>query len=105
MDRAPEELDVVRDLRARSRAEGGVFWISEGELAVFDPEVAQKINALNYADLTLPDKLADALRSRKGDPVSWKQVRSALIAQLRRLSAAEEVGKLEGRMRELIDAR
>jgi len=105
MDQAPEEFDVVRDLRARSRAEGGVFWISEGELAVFDPEAAQKINALNYADLTLPDKLADALRSRKGDPVSWKQVRSALIAQLRRLSAAEEVGKLEGRMRELIDAR
>ena len=105
MDRAPEEVDFVRDMRARIRAEGGVFWTQEGELAVFDSEVAQKINAINFGDLTLPDKLADVVRGRKGEPVNWKQVRSALIAQLRRLSSAEEIGKLDGRMRELIDAR
>lgn len=105
MDRAPEEVDFVRDIRARSRAEGGVFLIADGELAVFDPDVAQKINAINFADLTLPDKLADVVRGRKGEPVNWKQVRSAMIAQLRRLSDAEGVGKLAGRMRELIDAR
>jgi cytochrome P450 len=92
-------------MRARSRAEGGVFRTPEGELAVFDPEVAQKINALNFADLTLPDKLADLVRGRQGDPVSWKEVRSAFVAQLRRLSDAEGIGRLAGRMRELIDER
>jgi cytochrome P450 len=105
VDRAPEEVDFVRDLRARSRAEGGVFWIQEGELAVFDAEVAQKINAINFGDLTLPDKLADVVRGRKGDPVSWKQVRSALIEQLRRLSGAEGIAQLDARMRGLIDER
>ena len=105
MDRAPEEVDFVRDMRARSQAEGGVFRTPEGELAVFDPEVAQKINALNFADLTLPDKLADLVRGRQGDPVSWKEVRSAFVAQLRRLSDAEGIGHLAGRMRELIDER
>ena len=105
MDRAPEEVDFVRDMRARSRTEGGVFWTPEGELAVFDPEVAQKVNALNFADLTLPDKLADVVRGREGDPVSWKQVRSAMIAQLRRLSDAEGIGQLDARMRGLIDER
>jgi cytochrome P450 len=105
MDRAPEEVDFVRDMRARNRAEGGVFRTPEGELAVFDPEVAQKVNALNFADLTLPDKLADLVRGRKGDPVSWKEVRSALIAQLRRLSDAEGIGRLDARMRELVDER
>jgi len=105
MDRAPEEVDFVRDMRARSRAEGGVFFAPDGELAVFDAEVAQKINAINFADLTLPDKLADVVRGRKGEPVNWKQVRSAMIAQLRRLSATEEIGRLDGRMRGLIDER
>ncbi|MEA2562730.1 MAG: hypothetical protein QOH06_4234 [Acidobacteriota bacterium] len=105
MDRAPEEVDFVRDMRARNRTEGGVFWTPEGELAVFDPEVAQRVNAINFGDLTLPDKLTDVLRRRKGDPVSWKQVRSAWIAQLRRLSDAEGIGQLAERMRGLIDER
>ena len=105
MDRAPEEVEFVTEMRARSLAEGGVFWTPEGELAVFDPETAQKVNAINFGDLTLPDKLADLVRGRKGDPVSWRQVRSAWIAQLRRLSDAEGIGRLAERMRALIDER
>ncbi|HEV2854407.1 MAG TPA: cytochrome P450 [Thermoanaerobaculia bacterium] len=105
MDRAPEEVEFVTEMRARSLAEGGVFWTPEGELAVFDPEIAQKVNAINFGDLTLPDKLADVVRGRKGPPVSWKQVRSALITQLRRLSDAEGVGQLAERMSGLIEER
>lgn len=105
MDRAPEEVDFVRDMRARSLAEGGVFFAPDGALVVLDAEVAQKINAINFADLTLPDKLADVVRGRKGEPVNWKQVRSAMIAQLRRLLSAEEIGRLDERMRGLIDER
>ena len=101
----PEEIEFVRKMRARNRAEGGVFWVDDDVLAVFDADAAQKINAINFRDLTLPDKLADVLRGRSGDPVSWKEVRAAWIAQLRRLSDAEGVGKLAGRMTDLLEER
>jgi cytochrome P450 len=105
MDTAPEELDFIRELRTRSHAEGGIFWTRDGELAVFHPDAAQKISALNFSDLTLPDKLGDVLRGRTGDPVSWKQLRSVWTTQLRRLSEPEEIGRLDDRMRVLLDAR
>jgi len=107
MDTSPEEveLDFVREMRTRRDREGGVFWHTDEVLAVFDAEAAQKINALNFKDLTLPGKLADLLRGREGDPVSWRQVRAAWIAPLRRLSGPEGVGPLAERMRELLDER
>src|SRR4051812_465483 len=101
MPRTPEELDVLRELRAKSYAGGGVFWIGDGELGVFDPDVAQKVNAINFSDLTLPDKLADLLRGRKSTPFSWKQLREAWIAQLRSLSDGEGTGQLAARMEDL----
>src|SRR5215470_12058191 len=101
---APHEVDSLRELRARSYAGSGVFWISDGKLGVFDPEVAQQVNAANFRDLTLPDRLIHLLLGRRSRPVSWKQVRSAWTAQLRRLSEAEEVARLAARMRDLLDA-
>ncbi|HEX9945541.1 MAG TPA: cytochrome P450 [Thermoanaerobaculia bacterium] len=103
----PEELEIefVRDMRARSAAEGGLFWHTDDVLAVFDAEAAQKVNALNFSDLTLPDKLADLLRGRSGEPVSWRQVRAAWSAQLRSLSGAAGVGQLAARMSGLLDER
>jgi cytochrome P450 len=100
-----DELDVLRELRARCHAEGGVFWIAPGELGVFDPEAAQRVNAANFADLTLPDKLADLLRGRQGEAVSWKRVRAAWLAQLRRCADAAGVAGLAARMAELLDER
>ncbi len=102
---SPGEQDVLRDLRARSYTEGGVFWVSEDELAVFDPDTAQQINALNFSDLVLPDKLADLLRGRTGKPFYWKQVRAVWIAQMRRLSDVEGIGQLAARMSNLLDER
>lgn len=102
---SPGEQDVLRDLRARSYAEGGVFWVSEDELAVFDPEAAQQINGRNFHDLVLPDKLGDALRGRSGKPFYWKQVRAAWTAQMRRLSDADGLAQLAARMNELLDER
>ena len=102
---SPGEQDVLRDLRARSYTEGGVFWVSEDELAVFDPDTAQQINALNFNDLALPDKLADLLRGRTGKPFYWKQVRAVWIAQMRRLSDAEGIGQLAARMSDLLAGR
>ncbi|HSP81267.1 MAG TPA: cytochrome P450 [Myxococcaceae bacterium] len=101
----PDELDFVREMRTRSYAEGGVFWNGDQVLGVFEPEAAQKVNALNFGDMTLPDKLSDLLRGRTGEPVSWKQVRAAWLVQMRRLSDAEAVRQLAARMGELIDER
>src|SRR5687768_13756519 len=105
MATAPEESDFVREMRTRCQAEGGVFWIQEGQLGVFEPEAARKIHALNFGDLTLPDKLEDLLRGRAGESVSWKHVRAALLTQLRRLSDAGAVAQLSARMGALIDER
>jgi cytochrome P450 len=102
---SPGELDILRDLRARSYAEGGVFWLDDQELAVFDPVMAQQVNALNFADLALPDKLGDLLRGRAGKPFYWKQLRAVWIAQMRRLSDAERLGRLANRMSALLDER
>lgn len=105
METPLKELDFVREMRARRAAEGGVFWHTDDVLAVFDAEAAQKVNALNFKDMTLPERLADLLRGRAGDPVTWKQVRTAWVAPLRRLSDAEGIGPLAARMRELLDER
>lgn len=102
---SPGEQDVLRDLRARSYAEGGVFWVDDDELAVFDPDMAQQVNALNFHDLVLPDKLSDLVRGQSSEPFFWKQVRMAWLAQMRRLSEAGEVGKLADRMSALLDER
>ncbi|MFW6176056.1 MAG: hypothetical protein ACOC7L_04465, partial [Acidobacteriota bacterium] len=80
--RPPEEVPAVRELRRRNLEEGGLFWTDDGELCVFDPEAAQRINAANFADLTLPDRLVDVLRGRQSRPVSWKSLRTAWTAQL-----------------------
>lgn len=101
----PEEMEFVRDMRARSAAEGHVFWHTPDVLAVFDAEAAQRANTVNFRDMTLPDKLADLVRGQAGDPVTWKSVRAAWMAQLRHLSGAEGVGKLGARMAALMDER
>jgi cytochrome P450 len=105
MAESPKELDILRDLRARSYAEGGVFWNGDDELAVFDPEAAQQINALNFRDLTLPHAPAGRLRGRAGKSLSWKQVRAAWLAQLHRMSDAKEVARLAASMSNLLEGR
>jgi len=102
---SPGEPDVLSDLRTRSYAEGSVFWLDEDELAVFDPTMAQQINALNFADLALPDKLGDLLRGRTSKPFYWKQMRAVWTAQMRPLSDAEGLRRLAGRMSTLLDER
>ncbi len=105
MSRPPEEEDFVRELRTRSHTEGGIFWADKDTLGVFEPEAAQKLNALNFHDLTLPDKLTDLLQGRTSDPVSWKQVRNTWLAQMRHLATPERLAQLSERMSALLDAR
>jgi cytochrome P450 len=74
-------------------------------LALFDAELAQKASAINFRNMILPDKLADLLRGRKGDPVSWKEVRAAWLEQMRHLAAPEGIGRLAARMTGLLEER
>ncbi|HEV2847136.1 MAG TPA: cytochrome, partial [Thermoanaerobaculia bacterium] len=102
---SPGEQDALRELRARSYAEGGVFWVEKDVLGVFDPDMAQQINAANFADLTLPDKLSDLLRGRSSAAFHWKQVRAVWLERMRRLSDAEGIARLAARMSGLLDER
>lgn len=102
---SPGQTDVLRDLRARSCAENGVFWAGDDMLAIFDPKLAQEINALNFSDLVLPDKLSDLLLGRTGKPIYWQQIREAWLDQMRRLGEIGEIEQLAARMGLLLDER
>jgi cytochrome P450 len=99
-----EDPDMLRDLREPSAANGGVFRRDE-VLMVFDANAAVKANADNFADLTLPDRLLDLIRRKPSPAVSWKQVRAAWVAQMRRLSGESELAALNDRMEKLLRAR
>lgn len=101
----PEDPDLLRDLREPSAASGGVFWRTDRLLMVFDADAAVRANFDNFADLTLPDRFVDLLRRRPSTPVSWKQVRAAWLAQLRRLTGEAELAVLDHRMEVLLRAR
>lgn len=101
----PDAPDALHDLRRPSAASGGVFWYSPRQLMVFDADEAVRTNTENFADLTLPDRLVDLLRRRPSTPVSWKRVRSAWLAQMRRLTSEAELTALGERMESLLHAR
>lgn len=105
MSVSPGQVDALRQLRERSRAEGDLFWLEEGHLAVFDPAAAQALNSRNFSDLALPDKLSDLLLRRQGKKVYWQTVREGWLAQTRRLLAAEELARLAARMAALLAER
>ncbi len=105
METHVEEFEFVREMRLRKEGEGGVFWHTPEVLAVFDAETAQKVNARNFADLTLPDKLHDVVRGRSGDPVSWKQVRAGWMARMRPLSEPARIADLYAGMSRLLEER
>lgn len=101
----PGQPDALKALRERSQAEGGVFWVNEDLLALFDPRASQVINQANFDDLALPDKLTDQLRGQKSEPFYWRGVRAPWIEQVRELSTAEGLSTLLERMDALLEAR
>jgi cytochrome P450 len=99
------EDDFLHDLKIRSAWTGGVFWVNPSQLAVFDAEQASLASAANFRDLTMPDKMIDLLLRRRGAPVSWTEVRSAWLPQLRKLIIGGAVARMTTRMDALIKAR
>ena len=101
----PGQVDVLREARQRSYAEGGIFWFGADQLAIFDPAVAQAVNAHNFSDLALPDQLSDILRGREGKKIYWREVRELWLSQVRRLSEPAQLELLAARMEKLLDER
>lgn len=98
MDATAQTNPFIEDMRRRCYGGEGVFWLSESDLGVFDADAAEAINAANYRDLTLPDKLGDMLRGRASAPLSWQRLRSAWAVRLRDLSTPEASRRLSDTM-------
>ncbi|MEU3743046.1 cytochrome P450 [Streptomyces sp. NPDC032198] len=97
--------DFLHDLRRRSAAEDGVFWVNDDLLAVFEPEAAQRISRTNWRGFVMPDRGLDLLRGRRSPVVPWVHVRTAWLAQLHRLADVSHRATLTDRMRQVMDAR
>lgn len=103
---ATDEPEFLRDFRCRIAAEGGVFPVDDGQqLAIFDPELAHQVNAVNWRRFTLPDRLVDILLRRRSREVAWVRVRGAWLTALRRFAGAGQNARMAARMAHLIDAR
>ena len=95
---------LLGHLRAEQDRGQGVVRTAQG-VAVLDPELAPVVNAENFNDTTLPDRLVDLLRRRKSPRVQWKEVRAAWVPNLQKLKEPSQIAALESRLRVLIDER
>ncbi|WP_083753593.1 cytochrome P450 [Actinosynnema sp. ALI-1.44] len=100
-----EDPDLLANLRAPNAEHGGVFWHGDGRLMVFDADAASQANAENFADLTLPNRFVDQILGRRSPAVSWRQVRSLWLSQMRVLSGESQLRALAGRMARILDNR
>ncbi|MET9291027.1 cytochrome P450 [Streptomyces sp. NPDC003077] len=97
--------DFLHHLRERSAAEGGIFWIEDDLLAVFEPDAARRISAENWHGFVMPDRFLDTVRRRRSAEVPWTRVRTEWLTQLHALATAEHHAALITRMERIIDAR
>jgi cytochrome P450 len=99
------EVDFLHDLRLRSQAEGGVFWVDEDHLAVFEPDAARQLNGANWHRFAMPDRFVDVIRRRGSPEVPWSHVRAGWLTQMRKITTGPYHTRMLARMGELIDAR
>lgn len=97
--------DFLHDLRLRSAAEDGVFWVDDDMLALFEPDAARRVSGSNWHRLLLHDRLSDTLRRRRSTPVRWTRIRGAWLTQLHRLTTGEHNARMAARMEAVIDSR
>lgn len=98
------EVEFMRKFRDRRREKGPIFLTEENILAVFDARVAQRLEAANYADLTMLDGWSDVIRGRPSEPVTWNQLRSGWSGQMRTLTGVDSLRQLAQRMDHLLSA-
>jgi cytochrome P450 len=97
--------DFLHDLRRRSAQEGGVFWVDDDRLAVFEPAAAREVNRANWHGLVMPDRLVDVIRRRRSAEVRWTTVRGAWLTRLRELTTAEHNTTMMERMSRVLESR
>lgn len=100
-----DPTDFLRDLRLRSAAEGGIFWIDDDQLAIFEPNAARWVNGANWHRLLMHDRLVDMIRRRRSTQVRWTQIRAAWLTQLHKLTTGAHNTTMIARMEQIIDAR
>ena len=95
-DTAVKESASVQTLRRLRTEQGAVFWdqTRPDMLTVLDPQVTQKLEAMNFADLTMLDDVADVIRGRTSVPFDWHRLRAAWQGQMRQLMDAEGLRRL-----------
>jgi len=92
----------IHGICQRASAEGKVFELGPGELAVFDLKELTKFDRLNFENLHMAPRWSDALRGRPDRcPVLWAEVRQKLFARTRGLDRFEVLADLYARMRRL----
>lgn len=88
----------MQAILCRRREQGPIFWAENDLLAVFDARAVQRLEAANFADLTLLDGFVDTVRGRTSEQVTWTSLRSAWSTQMRALTDASGLRQLAGRM-------
>ena len=93
-------IDPLRALFDSVERDGLVIRRPGGDVSIFDPVIAARVEAANTEALYVGDSLLDRLRRRGARArVPWSDVRAALIEQNRRLSVPRKVEALHERMR------
>lgn len=96
------KVGLVAELEKRCPHEGSAFWVDERHFAVLDAEKSQRLDAENFADLTMLDGFADALQSRKSTAVSWHRLREGWAMQMRQLTSTTGIRQLAQRMDQIL---
>ncbi len=93
------ETDHLHALLESVRRDGMVICRAGGDVSIFDPAIAAKVEAANTGSLYVGDSPIDRLkRSGPRERVAWTEIRAALTEQNRRLAAPRQVEALHARM-------
>lgn len=105
-DTAVKESASVQTLRRLRTEQGAVYWdrTRPDMLTVLDPQITQTLEAMNFADLTMLDDVADVIRGRKSAPFDWHRLRAAWQGQMRQLMDADGLRRLGRDMTRIVDA-
>ena len=100
------ETDHLSALFESVEREGPVVRRPDGDVCIFDPVTAARVEAANTEALYVGDLPIDRLKRRGGrDRVPWTEIRAALTEQNRRLTEPRHVAALHERMRAFLRQR
>jgi cytochrome P450 len=99
------QIDPLRALLDSIDRDGLVVHRPGGDVGIFDPAIAARVEAANTEALYVGDSLIDRLRRRgTRSRVPWSEIRAALTEQNRRLAEPRHVEALHQRMRDFLRA-